>query len=43
MIPEKLEFAPDFWRMRAQEARRLATNIALLPELLLLSDPKQML
>ena len=24
MMPEKLEFAPDYWRKRAAEARRLA-------------------
>jgi hypothetical protein len=26
-MPEKLEFAPDFWRARAEEARRLAELI----------------
>ena len=26
-MPEKLEFAPDFWRKRADEARRLAELI----------------
>ncbi len=26
-MPEKLEFAPDFWRKRAAEARRLAELI----------------
>jgi hypothetical protein len=26
-MPEKLEFAPDFWRKRAEEARRLAELI----------------
>ena len=23
-MPERLEFAPDYWRQRAQEARRFA-------------------
>jgi hypothetical protein len=27
LIPEKLEFAPDLWRKRAEEARRLAELI----------------
>jgi hypothetical protein len=26
-VPEKLELAPDFWRKRAAEARRLAKLI----------------
>jgi hypothetical protein len=26
-MPEKLEFAPDFWRKRAVEARRVAELI----------------
>jgi hypothetical protein len=26
-MPEKLEFAPDFWRKRAEEARKLAELI----------------
>jgi hypothetical protein len=26
-MPEKLEFAPDLWRKRAEEARRLAELI----------------
>jgi hypothetical protein len=26
-MPKKLEFAPDFWRARAEEARRLAELI----------------
>jgi hypothetical protein len=26
-MPEKLEFAPDFWRKRAEEAPRLAELI----------------
>jgi hypothetical protein len=26
-MPEKLEFAPDFWRKRPDEARRLAELI----------------
>lgn len=26
-MPEKLEFAPDYWRKRAAEARRLAELI----------------
>jgi hypothetical protein len=26
-MPEKLEFAPDFWRKRAEETRRLAELI----------------
>jgi hypothetical protein len=26
-MPEKLEFAPDYWRKRAEEVRRLADLI----------------
>jgi hypothetical protein len=27
MMPEKLEFAPDYWRQRAAEARRFGELI----------------